>query len=487
MLPRMLLFSVLALCTTVLPSQAPAQSSSGKVEHPAVAFGTHRQASPADTFSPPAVFVDHSPAPDTVEVTITAEPTRLSLLPDAESDMWAYNGSVPGPTLEMKEGDHVIVHFRNGLPEETTVHWHGLHLPFVSDGSPFHPIAPGESYTYRFTVPSGTAGTYLYHPHPNHRTAWQMGMGLYGAVIIRDPQDPLAHLPERLLILSDNRFGPDGSPDFPDPESEQGRLDAENGREGDVLLVGDQVLPTVPIRSGEVQRWRIINASGARVYHLSLPGHTFLHVGSDGGLFEHPVEVEEITLANTERAELLVRGTGEPGSRAVLQALPYDRYMPQHRPDDWDRTRELLTLQYTDEPAVAAAPLPETLRPIPALDPADATATRVIRMSQGRLNGKTMDMQRIDESARLGATEIWEVRNMVGMDHPFHLHGFSFQVIDRNGVPEPFRSWKDTVNVPKRESVRFLVRYDDHPGKWMYHCHILEHEDEGMMGILEVK
>lgn len=461
--------TVAAVVTTVVwPLQAPAQ---------------HLHAA---LLTEPAVLADGSPAPDTVEVTLIAAPAQLSLLPDEESRVWAYNGSVPGPTLEIEEGDRVIVHFRNELPEETTVHWHGLHLPFVSDGSPFHPIAPGETYTYRFTVPEGTAGTYLYHPHPNHRTAWQVGMGLYGAVIIRAPDDPLSHLPEKLLILSDNRFRPDGSLDFPDPYSRQGQLDAENGREGDVLLVNDRVMPVISIRSREVQRWRIINAASARVYRLALTGHELLHVGSDGGLFERPREIDEITLANTERAELLVRGTGEPGSHATLQALPYDRYMPQFKPENWSETRELLTLAYSDEPAVASAGVPETLRAIPVLDPADATATRVIRMSQGRLNGKTMDMERVDVSAPLGATEIWEVRNLVGMDHPFHLHGFSFQVISRNGTPVPLRSWKDTVNVPKHESVRFIVRYDDFPGKWMFHCHILDHEDQGMMGILEV-
>ena len=444
-------------------------------------------AAPSLTAQGTAVLEDRSPAPDTVSVTLVAAPQRLSLVPGKETAVWAYNGSVPGPTLEVDEGDHVIVRVRNDLPEETTVHWHGLHLPFDADGSPFHPIAPGGEYTYGFTVPRGTAGTYLYHPHPNHRTAWQVGMGLYGAVIIRDPDDPLSHLPERLLVISDNRFDPDGSIDFPDPDSPQGRLDAENGREGDVVLVNDRVLPSIPIRSGEVQRWRIVNASGARVYRLALSGHTFLHVGSDGGLFEHPREVEEITLANTERAELLVRGTGAPGSEATLRALPYDRYMPQFRPDDWDQTRSVLTLQYTAAAPVEPPSIPERLRAVPELKAGDATAVRVIRMSQGRLNGQTMDLQRVDESARLGATEIWEIRNLVGMDHPFHLHGFSFQVLSRNGEPVSYRSWKDTVNVPGRESVRFIVRYDDHPGKWMYHCHVLTHEDDGMMGILEVR
>ncbi|NIP81776.1 MAG: multicopper oxidase domain-containing protein, partial [Gemmatimonadetes bacterium] len=395
---------------------------------------------------------------------------------------------VPGPTLEVREGDSVVVRFRNDLAEPTTIHWHGLHLPFRADGSPFHPIGPGEEYVYTFRIPEGTAGTYWYHPHPDHRTTWQIGKGLFGALIVRDPDDPLpGSLRERLLVLSDNRFRADGSLDFPEPGTRQARIDEENGREGDVLFVNGQVLPTVRIRAGEVQRWRVINASGARVYRLALPGHTFLHVGSDGGLFERPVERQEVLLANTERVELLVRGGAEPGSRIVLQDLPYDRYRPLTRPDDWDETRRLLTLAYGDESPMEAPAIPDRLRPVPPMDPSEATATRVMRLSQGRINGKLMDMDRVDVSASLGETEIWEIRNLVGMDHPFHLHGFRFQVLSRNGEPVPYRSWKDTVNVPKRETVRFIVRYDDYRGKWMFHCHIVDHEDQGMMGILEVR
>ncbi|MDX1548517.1 MAG: multicopper oxidase family protein, partial [Rhodothermales bacterium] len=356
-----------------------------------------------------------------------------------------------------------------------------------ADGSPLHPVAPGEAYDYVFTIPAGSAGTYWYHPHPHHRTGYQVAMGLYGAVVVRAADDPLpADLPEKLLILSDNRFLPDGAIDLPGVHTLQGIVDAENGREGDVLFVNGEVMPALSIRSGEVQRWRIINASAARVYRLALDGHSFLHVGSDGGLFERPVETSELVLANAERVEVLVRATGPPGSRAVLRTLPYDRYVPQTRPPDWNRPRELLTLQYSDAPPTRPPALPERLRPVPALDPAEATATRLMVLTQGLINGKLMDMDRVDVSAPLGATEIWEVENLVGMDHPFHLHGFQFQVLERNGVAEPFLSWKDTVNVPKHETVRFIVRYDDYPGQWMFHCHILDHEDHGMMGILEI-
>jgi bilirubin oxidase len=429
-----------------------------------------------------------SSAPNTVEVTLTAAPARLTLGPGRTSDVFAYNGSVPGPTIEVREGDRVIVHFRNQLPDSTTVHWHGMHLPFDADGSPFHPVAPGATHVYAFTVQPGTAGTYWYHPHPHHRTGYQLGLGLFGALIVRAADDPLpSSLTEKLLILWDNRFLPDGSIAFADLQSVQGRVDAENGREGDIVFVNGQVMPTLAIRSGEVQRWRVINASAARVYRLALPGHTLLHVGSDGGLFERPREVDEVLIANSERVELLVRGTGAPGSRTVLKALPYDRYVPQTRPADWNRDRDLLQLQYTEDPPAPPVVLPETLRRVPPLDPEQATSTRLMVLTQGFINGRLFDMARVDVSAALGATEIWQVENLVGMDHPFHLHGFRFQVLDRNGVAEPYRSWKDTVNVPKHETVRFIVRYDDYPGKWMFHCHILDHEDHGMMGILEVR
>ncbi len=424
-----------------------------------------------------------------MEVSLTAAAARIALMPGGPAtDVYAYNGSVPGPTLVVREGDRVIIHFHNALAEPTTIHWHGVHLPADADGSPLYPIAPGASHDYVFTIGAGTAGTYWYHPHPDGRAGYQITKGLYGAIIVRDPHDPLpATLPEKLLVLSDNRFHPDGSLDLPNAESPAGRVDMENGREGDVLLVNGQVMPTLTIRSGEVQRWRIVNASAARVYRLTIPGQTFLHVGDDGGLFERPVELSEIVLANSERVELLVRGTGAAGTQATLQTLAYDRYIPQTRPADWNRTRDVLTLRTATTPPLAPVALPERLRAVPPLDTARAVATRVISMGQGLINGKTMDMTRVDVSARLGTTEIWEIENLVGMDHPFHLHGFHFQVLDRNGVPVPYRSWKDTINVPRHETVRFIVAFDDYPGKWMFHCHILTHEDEGMMGILELK
>jgi bilirubin oxidase len=436
----------------------------------------------------PPALVNISKKPHTVEVSITAGVTTLSLMPGVKSEVFAYNGTIPGPTLEVREGDHVIVHFHNKLPEPTTIHWHGIHLPVESDGSPFQPIAPGASHDYEFTVRPGTAGTYWYHPHPDRRTGFAIGKGLFGGIIVRAADDPLAAtIHERLLILSDNRFLQDGSVDFPDATSAHGGIDEENGREGPVLFVNGRVMPTLNIRSGEVQRWRIVNASAGRIYRIALSGHTMLHVGSDGGLFETPREVKELLLTTGERVEILVRGTDSPGAKALLQDLPYDRYAPQTRPKDWKTTLDLLTLQTTEEPAVPAVAIPSHLRVIPPLDTTKSTAVRTVVFGQGIINGKTMDMNRVDVSTTVGATEIWEIENVVGMDHPFHLHGFQFQVLDRDGVAEPYRSWKDMLNIPKHSTARIIVRYDDYPGKWMFHCHILDHEDHGMMGVLEVR
>ena len=451
-----------------------------------VAASRDAQSPEGDAFPTPPLARNEARRPGTVEVTIVAAPTKLSIIPGTTTDAYTYNGSYPGPTIDVHEGDRVIVHFKNRLPETTSIHWHGLHIPAGMDGSPMNPVKPGASFEYVFTIPVGSAGTYWYHPHPDFRTGYQIAKGLVGAFIVRPRRDPLPAMTDRVLILTDNRFAPDGAFDFPARHSQQGIADEINGREGNVLFVNGRVLPTIPIRAGEVQRWRVINASAARVYRLAVPGQVMLHVGNDGGLFETPVPMREIVVANSERVELLVRGTGAPGSRTVLQTLPYDRYVPQTRPAGWNVARDLASLAYSSAARADSVVIPASLRVVPPLDTLRATAVRIMTLSQGMINGHLMNMTRPDVTAKLGRTEIWQVENLVGMDHPFHLHGFQFQVFDRNGVTEPFRSWKDVVNVRKHETVRFVVRYDDYPGMWMFHCHILDHEDHGMMGVLAV-
>jgi FtsP/CotA-like multicopper oxidase with cupredoxin domain len=440
---------------------------------------------PADTLREPPALHNRSRVPGVVEFDLTAAPAKLQLAPGGPlADAYAYNGSVPGPTIDVREGDSVVIHFHNELPETSTVHWHGLHIPAAADGSALDPIPPGTTHDYTFRLARGSAGTYWYHPHPDVHSTRQVAMGLFGAFIVRAADDPLAArgIAERLLILSDNRFDSAGQVAFPDPRSIAAEVDLENGREGNVLFVNGQVAPEIPIARGQLQRWRIVNAAAARVYRLALPGRMLIKVGTDDGLFEHPVQVPEVVLANSGRVELLVRGEGS----TALVDLPYDRYMPQTRPEDWDSTRTILSVRLSGAPVARAVAIPAVLRPVAALDTTQVATRRVIVMSQGQLDGKRMDMHRIDIRARLNTTEIWTIQNVVGMDHPFHLHGFHAQVLDRGGVPEPYPSWNDTVNVPKHSAVRILVHFDDYPGRWMYHCHILDHEDEGMMGVLEL-
>ena len=445
-----------------------------------------RVAPPADDWFSPPVLQNTSTKAGVVELTLTATPTRLELVPGKPTEAWAYNGTVPGPTIELHEGDFVTVHFHNKLAQQTTVHWHGLHLPAVQDGSPLNPVLPGKSRDYVFRIPLGSAGTYWYHPHPDMTTTEQVSKGLYGALIVRPAKDPLAGITDRLLVLSDNRFKADGAVDLPAHTTPEGNIDAQNGREGDVLFVNGRRLPTLSIKPGEWQRLRIINAAAARVFRFSIPGQKLVHVGNDGGLFEKPREVDELLVANSERVEVLVRG-GEAGSRTMLKTLPYDRYDTQTRPKDWDQPRDVVELRTSSDPAAPAHTIPATLRVVRPIDRKMIARSRTLVFAQGMIDNKLMDMTRVDIRARLGTTEIWQIENVVGMDHPFHLHGFQFQVLDRNGVPEPYVSWKDSVNVPKHSKVRIIVKFENFPGKWMYHCHILDHEDMGMMGILEVR
>jgi hypothetical protein len=222
----------------------------------------------------------------------------------------------------------------------------------------------------------------------------------------------------KLLVLSDNPSMPMNKNRLPDPRSIAAEVDLENGR-GQHPVRERSGGAHHPDRARPGQRWRIVNATAARVYRLALPGRSLIKVGTDGGLFGAPVEVPEVTLANSGRVELLVRGGGD--TSAALQDLPYDRYMPQTRPADWDSTRTILWVRASRAPSVRPVGIPRVLRPIPALDTTHVATRRVIVMSQGQLDGKRMDMQRIDIRARLNTTEIWTIQNVVGMDHPFHL------------------------------------------------------------------
>jgi len=423
--------------------------------------------------------------------TLKAAPVAANLVTDRKTVFWAYNGSVPGPLIDVFEGDTVEIRFENDLPQASTIHWHGLPVPPDQDGNPQDAIAPGGKHSYRFTLPTGSAGTYWYHPHPHGHTAEQVYRGLAGAFIVRARQDPLADVPERLLLISDLKLDQQGQ------IAENDANDIMNGREGQFVLVNGQHLPTLPFDGSGRERWRVWNACSGRFLQLTLPGTRFTLVGTDGGLIEHPIpNLPEILLAPGQRVELIVEA-GTRRDRAVLSAAVYQRGKMGDVPADI--AQPLLTVDYAAVTGIALAPLPTTLTRIPDLGPIKAKKrivfSETMSMQGGRhqmgflINGKTHDPRRIDLSSRRGEVELWEIANQADMDHPFHLHGTQFQVVEREwkGVktPEPFRAWRDMVNLRAGETVR-IKTVQHWRGIRMFHCHILEHEDMGMVGQLRV-
>ncbi len=426
-----------------------------------------------------AAFVDRDPDPRVIEVDLEARPAEVEYLPGRKTTVWTYNGSVPGPRLEARVGDRVVVNFRNALPEATTLHWHGLRVPAEMDGTLAMqgPIPPGGSFRYSFELRD--TGTFWYHPHV--RSDVQVETGLYGTIIGRGEGEPTAAA-EHTLVLDDVWLKEDGSFAANDMNS------LMVGRQGNVLLVNGRPRPIATVRAGERQRWRFVNAANARYFRLALPGQKLTLIGGDGGLLEAPREVDELLLVPGERADVLITPRGAPGSTLDLVSLPYERgHMTGMLP-----TANVMRLHYSPEPALTPEPVPASLRSIPA-NP-EPVRTRSFKLTEEmasgkepvfRINGEAFpDITHLE--AKLGETELWDVENDTEMDHPFHLHGFFFQVVSRGGVAEPSRAWKDTVNVPAKSTVRLSVRFDGFPGMWMYHCHILEHGERGMMGGLHV-
>ena len=405
----------------------------------------------------------------------------------------AYNGALPGPMIEVTEGDHLRIEFKNNVPQQpSTIHWHGLEIPANQDGNPSDPIASGSSRNYEFDIPAGSAGSYWYHPHPHGFTAEQVYRGLAGPLIVRSKADPLpAELGDTVLFISSVSLNTDGA------IAENTMADSFNGREGDHVLVNGAKKPVLSLAPGSSRRFRIYNATNGRFLRLNLEGHQMTLAGTDGGLLAAPVRnLEEILLAPAERAEIVVDFQASAGTFA-LNAMPYERgWMGMGKPES-----ATLPLMHFELKGAAASPiaLPEKLRDIIPLGDAKATKRLSFTETMGMANGamtmgfqidqKTFDMNRIDLKSREGDVELWEIANTSDMDHPFHIHGTQFQIIERekNGAksPAPYLAWKDTVNITSKETVHIKLKHAT-PGIRMYHCHILEHEDAGMMGQLEV-
>jgi FtsP/CotA-like multicopper oxidase with cupredoxin domain len=441
----------------------------------------------ADSIALPVVE-DLNVDPNVLEVNIEAKLADMQLVPGGKTTVWTYNGGVPGPLLRAKVGDRLIVHFKNSLPEPTSVHWHGLRIPNDMDGvpdEPYPPIAAGATFDYDFVLPD--AGTYWYHPH--YASAQQLGYGLYGPLIVDDPSEPAGLGDEAVIVLSDMSVLEDGSLEPWDAGGEFGNL---FGREGNLMLVNGKVLPELTVRRGVRQRWRIINASKTRYYQVGLGDTVFTRIGGEAGLIERPEQLSSLVLTPAQRADVVLEPT-PPAEQdeLVLRWSAFNRGFGTtlNRPDE-----DVMKLRFTDEQVAPNPPLPEIRRDIPLLDPTGARAVDIsLTVGKDETGSVEMGINGVPSweaehiMTPLGERQLWTIKNTFDFDHPFHLHGFFFQVLDVNGVPPARREWRDTINVPVNQSVRFVVDFDARPGMWMFHCHILDHADIGMMGMVHLQ
>jgi FtsP/CotA-like multicopper oxidase with cupredoxin domain len=432
------------------------------------------------------VPLDLSSDPNVLEIDLEARVSNVELVAGTTTPAWTYDGAIPGPLLRAKVGDRLIVHFKNSLPEATTIHWHGLRIPADQDGVPGHgqaPVEPGGRVNYTFTLPD--AGTYWYHPHFD--SAAQVANGLYGPIIVEDPAEPEGLGDEVVMMLSDIAVGADGALLSNEGGGDLGTL---FGREGNLLLVNGRVNPAIHARSGLRQRWRVINAAQSRYFQLALPGTSFVRIGGDGGLAASPEVSTSPVVVPAGRADFLVEPRSPSGNAGTLPLLwvPYDRGFGTAYARD---SETVLHIDFDGQPPASSAALPQLTRELPELDREHATpvdlALTLNNASDGSfalgING-VPSWQADHLMARLGETQLWTVRNTIEWDHPFHLHGFFFRVLDVNGVAPRVSEWSDTANVPVDGALRLLVKFDERPGMWMFHCHILDHADAGMMGMV---
>ncbi|MCP9782190.1 multicopper oxidase family protein [Cyanobium sp. WKJ7-Wakatipu] len=434
------------------------------------------------------------------DLELVAQATR-GTLPGGPAELLTYNGRLSGPLLEVRAGDRVRLRLRNELNQPTNLHFHGLHIPPTGAGdNVFLSVPPGGSSTYTFTIAKDhPAGLFYLHPHRHGLSADQVFGGLGSALLVRGDLDGIpevAAASETVLVLKDF-----ASASGQETAMGMGRM---LGREGPLLTVNGELNPGLAIPSGGLLRLRLLNASNARIYRLALEGHRMVLIATDGGAIATPESLDELLLAPGERADVLVQGNQTPGTYRLLN-MPYQRsgHMGMTAAEEGPRT--LAILNYAG--SVATLPLPKTLIPVPALPQPERTRRFSLAHAMGMgmggmqhgmggmgaggmgfvINGQSFDPDRIDTRVALGSTEDWLIVNDDVMDHPFHLHINPFQVISRDGRPEAQRRWKDTVLVRAGEEVGLRVSFRDFPGRTVYHCHNLDHEDLGLMGVLQIE
>ncbi len=454
---------------------------------------------------------------------LEVQPGSMEWVATAPTATYGINGPYLGPTLRFRRGERVRLEVKNSLEEMTTLHWHGMQLPAKSDGGPYQTIAPGATWVSEYDVIQRPM-TAWYHPHQMHATARQVYMGMAGMIRVEDPAELTIDLPSTYgvddlpLVIQDRRLFTDGT----HPYSTGATLAMREGRaglKGDTMLVNGAVRPRAVVPRGVV-RLRLVNGSNARNYNLGLAdGRPFQHIASDGGLLGAPVNTTRVLLGPGERAELLVDFTrDEPGAKVALQSFSGEVFaalftgmMGANLADTRDRdTFDVMSFEVGAAPSRAIVP-PSAFTPIERMAATEAVRTRelVLSMSMGGggmgaggggmgrmggvlINGASMmsltDVPAaIDFRIPVGDSELWVVTNDSDMAHPLHIHHRHFQIVDIDGGPPPaaLAGWKDTVLIRPRQVVRLLLKFEgtaDSTFPYMFHCHILEHEDRGMMG-----
>lgn len=425
----------------------------------------------------PALLEDQNPNEGISEFEISVQEGETEFIPGQTTPTLGYNGSYLGPVIRVSRGDEVRMHVRNELSDETSVHWHGLEVEGTADGGPHQVIPENGTWEPVFSIDQ-PAATLWFHPHVIGTTAIQVYYGLAGLLIVEDENTKSLNLPDEYgvndipLIIQDRSFSEDGSFLYYD--------NMMDGAYGDHIMVNGAITPYLDVDQVKM-RFRIVNGANARNFDLRLSDRSaFLQIASDGGLLESPLERDALFITPGERAEIIVDFSKYKNGDVLEMMSDGERVMSFRVGDEAEDFTEI----------------PEKLAEIERMDPDLVTGFKSIELDgmghMVTLNGRQFDMDRIDDDVPEGELEIWEIRTnrsmMMGSPgHPFHIHGTQFQVLSRDGE-EPYlneKGWKDTIFVNSGETVRIIVRFR-FKGLFMYHCHILEHEEAGMMGQLEV-
>ncbi|MBS1493287.1 MAG: multicopper oxidase domain-containing protein [Bacteroidetes bacterium] len=421
--------------------------------------------------------------------TMTASVTNQTVWPGQTTPLVTINNSYPGPTIIIQKGSTLNVNFTNNLTEDSVLHWHGILAPEIMDGHPKYPVHPGQTYNYTFPIVQ-RAGTYWYHPHADMLTASQAFKGLAGFFIVTDPDEASLNLPsgnfDIPLCIQDRR-----SVDIPQFNYNPNADDKMYGMLGDIPLINGTPDAYFQV-SKTLYRFRLLNGSNARVYKIAFSdSRSFYIIGTDGGLKDAPVAATSFYLSPGERVEILFDFSPYTiGQSVTLKSLPFAGTGGTTYQQGTEMN--LLRFDITSNTSSGGV-VPAALTPITYYNNADVVRTRNFTLSHvtsggmtgmHRINGLTFQMDRIDFEVPQNGLEKWQITNATGDFHPMHSHGILFQVYSRNGnttLAPNDKGWKETVLVNPYEQVAVLVKFTQYKGLYLWHCHNLEHEDDGMM------